>query len=321
MRAAFDVGHPAAGQRHVRRPARTTRRRTPATTTRSSRGCCRSRAGRPISTSTCRSRRSGSPSTALRAHGDVQLRRRSSRPRATRSLRYLLRGENDPWMFHQANLRDLGGGQSLLTDLLDARAGQVRGARDVSRSSARRWTSCADRVKARMALDASGVSATIEPGGEADRAGDERGDGAGDRPVHARRRDLRGPADLVPASSPRASRSRCRSRTATRTSFGGDAAARTPGTDRGGNWPPPTGDRGGLPGGHDVGQLSTDAAAPTCRRAPTTGGCRGPAAGARAMPRAVARDLLAMALPAGGGAAAVRRAARCAPACPGRSIR
>ena len=35
-------------------------------------------------------------------------------------VRRLLRGENDPWMFHQANIRDIGGGHSLLSDLLDA---------------------------------------------------------------------------------------------------------------------------------------------------------------------------------------------------------
>ena len=35
-------------------------------------------------------------------------------------LRYLLRGENCPWMFHQANVRDNGGGHSLLRDVLDA---------------------------------------------------------------------------------------------------------------------------------------------------------------------------------------------------------
>ena len=32
---------------------------------------------------------------------------------------YLLRGENDPWMFHQPNLRLYDGGRSLLGDLLD----------------------------------------------------------------------------------------------------------------------------------------------------------------------------------------------------------
>ena len=39
---------------------------------------------------------------------------------ATLLLRYLLRGDNNPWMFHQANVRDIGGGKSLLPDLLDA---------------------------------------------------------------------------------------------------------------------------------------------------------------------------------------------------------
>lgn len=34
-------------------------------------------------------------------------------------VRYLLRGENDPWMFHIANLRAYEGGRTLLTDLLD----------------------------------------------------------------------------------------------------------------------------------------------------------------------------------------------------------
>src|SRR4051812_21785369 len=35
--------------------------------------------------------------------------------------RYLLNGNNDPWMFHQANARDYdGAGHSLLTDLMDA---------------------------------------------------------------------------------------------------------------------------------------------------------------------------------------------------------
>ena len=36
-------------------------------------------------------------------------------------LRDLLEGNNDPWMFHQANTRDYdGGGHSLLSDLLTA---------------------------------------------------------------------------------------------------------------------------------------------------------------------------------------------------------
>ena len=52
---------------------------------------------------------------------------------STAQLRYLLRGASNPWMFHQANLRDLGGGQSLITDLPRRGAEQVRRARDVSR--------------------------------------------------------------------------------------------------------------------------------------------------------------------------------------------
>jgi len=39
---------------------------------------------------------------------------------STTLLGYLLRGENDPWMFHQADTLDDGGGHSLLSDLLDA---------------------------------------------------------------------------------------------------------------------------------------------------------------------------------------------------------
>ena len=34
-------------------------------------------------------------------------------------LEYLMKGENDPWMFHQPDTRIYGSGQSLLGDLLD----------------------------------------------------------------------------------------------------------------------------------------------------------------------------------------------------------
>jgi hypothetical protein len=77
--------------------------------------------------------------------------------------RDLLRGETDPWMFHQANLRDNGGGRSLLSDLLDAVF-----AKYAARSSfpvlSPTMDELADRVTARMAYDAAGASATIEPG-------------------------------------------------------------------------------------------------------------------------------------------------------------
>ena len=133
------------------------------------------------------------------ARGDVQLRPDHRDRQRHRWLRYLLRGENDPWMFHQANLRDNGGGKSLLSDLLDAAFAKYA-ARATFPVVSPAMDELAERVEARMALDASGVSATIGPGAQAVRARDERGDGAGHRPVHAVRRDLRGPADLVPAA-------------------------------------------------------------------------------------------------------------------------
>ena len=77
--------------------------------------------------------------------------------------RYLLRGENDPWMFHQANLRDNGGGKSLLSDVLDATLAKYA-ARATFPVVSPTMDDLAQKVKARMSLDASGVSATIEPG-------------------------------------------------------------------------------------------------------------------------------------------------------------
>jgi hypothetical protein len=78
-------------------------------------------------------------------------------------LRYLLRGENDPWMFHQANVRDMGGGKSLLSDLLDATLDKYA-ARATFPVVSPTMNELAQRVKDRMALNASGVTATIEPG-------------------------------------------------------------------------------------------------------------------------------------------------------------
>ena len=78
-------------------------------------------------------------------------------------VRYLLRGENDPWMFHQANLRDLGGGHSLLTTLLDATL-EKYAARVTFPIVSPPMEQLAERLKLRMAFDASGVSATITPG-------------------------------------------------------------------------------------------------------------------------------------------------------------
>ena len=84
---------------------------------------------------------------------------------STEQLRFLLRGESDPWMFHQANLRDLGGGRSLLTMYLDAVL-----AKYASRATfpivSPTMDELAQKMKARMAFDAAGVTASIEPGGK-----------------------------------------------------------------------------------------------------------------------------------------------------------
>ena len=68
-----------------------------------------------------------------------------------------MRGENDPWMFHQANLRDNGGGKSLLTDLLDAVLDKYA-ARSTFPIVSPTMEDLAATVKARMSLNASGVS-------------------------------------------------------------------------------------------------------------------------------------------------------------------
>ena len=79
-------------------------------------------------------------------------------------LQYLLNGENDPWMFHQANTRNYdGAGHSLLTDLMDAtfaKYGAVATFPVVSPT----MDDLAGRVRDRMAFNASGVTATIQSG-------------------------------------------------------------------------------------------------------------------------------------------------------------
>jgi hypothetical protein len=78
-------------------------------------------------------------------------------------FRRLMRGENDPWMFHQANIRDIGGGHSLLSDLLDAVFDKYVAASTFPLLSPT-MDQLAVEVAARMKLDASGVQATILPG-------------------------------------------------------------------------------------------------------------------------------------------------------------
>ena len=80
-------------------------------------------------------------------------------------FKYMLNGSNDPWMFHQANVRNYdGAGHSLLSDVLDdafAKYGAVMTFPVVSPT----MEDLAARVRNRMALDASGVVATIGAGG------------------------------------------------------------------------------------------------------------------------------------------------------------
>ncbi|HET6147955.1 MAG TPA: hypothetical protein VFH68_10530 [Polyangia bacterium] len=79
-------------------------------------------------------------------------------------LSYLLKGDNDPWMFHQGNLRDFdGSGHSLLSDLLDqtfAKYDALMRAPMVSPTMEQLGV----LVASRMQQDASGVVATIGPG-------------------------------------------------------------------------------------------------------------------------------------------------------------
>ena len=88
---------------------------------------------------------------------------RSSPPRAACWPGYLLRGANDPWMFHQANTRDFGGGRSLLGDLLGATIDRYLASATFPILSPD-MDELGGRVIDRMRLDASGVVATIQPG-------------------------------------------------------------------------------------------------------------------------------------------------------------
>ncbi|HSY39855.1 MAG TPA: hypothetical protein VLA79_10015, partial [Polyangia bacterium] len=80
-------------------------------------------------------------------------------------FRLMLNGSNDPWMFHQANTRNYdGAGHSLLSDLLDETFAKYAAAMTFPVVSPT-MDDLAGRVRNRMALDASGVVATIGGGG------------------------------------------------------------------------------------------------------------------------------------------------------------
>src|SRR4029077_7305798 len=78
---------------------------------------------------------------------------------------YMLQGNNDPLMFHQANVRNNGGGHSLLGDLLGATLDRYLAMATFPVLSPT-MDDLAGRVLARMTFDASGVSATIQPGSQ-----------------------------------------------------------------------------------------------------------------------------------------------------------
>jgi hypothetical protein len=74
----------------------------------------------------------------------------------------LLKGENDPWMFHQPNLRDLGGGRSLLSDLLDRTFAKYQGRVSVPLIGPT-MNELGERVAERMRYNASAAAATVDP--------------------------------------------------------------------------------------------------------------------------------------------------------------
>jgi MYXO-CTERM domain-containing protein len=77
---------------------------------------------------------------------------------------YMLNGSNDPWMVHQANVRNYdGAGHSLLSDVLDAAFHKYEAVMTLPIVSPT-MDDLATRVKNRMSLDASGVVATIAGG-------------------------------------------------------------------------------------------------------------------------------------------------------------
>jgi hypothetical protein len=78
-------------------------------------------------------------------------------------VNYMLRGEDDPWMFHQPNLRAYDGTHSLLSDLLDlalSRYGNLLTVPIVSPT----FQDVGQRMRDRAAYNAAGVSAVITPG-------------------------------------------------------------------------------------------------------------------------------------------------------------
>jgi len=84
---------------------------------------------------------------------------------STLLLQDLLRGANDPWMFHQANTRNYGSGQSLLTDLHDSLLTKYAAASKVPIVSDT-MDVLGNRVAMRMTYDRSQAAGVIGPGAQ-----------------------------------------------------------------------------------------------------------------------------------------------------------
>jgi hypothetical protein len=78
-------------------------------------------------------------------------------------VRYMLIGNTNPLMFHQANAKDIGGGRSLIADVLGATLDRYLAVATFPVQSPT-MDDLGDRVASRMAYDASGVTATIDAG-------------------------------------------------------------------------------------------------------------------------------------------------------------
>jgi hypothetical protein len=77
-------------------------------------------------------------------------------------LSYMLRWDDDPWMFHQANLGRYSGGRFLLGDLLEKTFDKYAKVYNLPVRNLTQKAS-AELMKRRMAYDASGVDATLTP--------------------------------------------------------------------------------------------------------------------------------------------------------------
>jgi hypothetical protein len=78
-------------------------------------------------------------------------------------LHYLLRGDADPWMFHQANLRAYDGARSLLGDLLDVTTAKLE-ARSRVPIRTPPMHDTGERFARRLAYEGAGVRATLHRG-------------------------------------------------------------------------------------------------------------------------------------------------------------